>query len=144
MDVSLYDERNAEYLTLIKGWLKHAKTVYVWKGLPKSVILPTGGHTAQALHIKVLCITVRAYRRSCRTTMFVVAESLYAFMQELAELGVRGYFAEGWGYPGADMADLRVFLAGRMTFNATLDIDTLVTEFLDNYYGGGVVRIQIR
>ena len=61
-------------------------------------------------------------------------------MQELAELGVKGYFAEGWTWPGADMADLRVYLAARMTFDATLDIDHLAAEFLDNYYGGGVVR----
>ena len=55
------------------------------------------------------------------------------FLQELAELGIRGYFAEGWTWPGADMADLRVFLAGRMTFDATLDIDHLVAKFLENY-----------
>ena len=64
-------------------------------------------------------------------------------MQEIAELGVRGYFAEGWSFPGADMADMRVFLAGRMTFNASLDIEHLVAEFLDCYYGGGVVRNEI-
>ena len=51
--MSLYDKRNAYPLALIKTWLKHAKTVYIWKGIPKSVILPFGGHTAQALHIKV-------------------------------------------------------------------------------------------
>ena len=27
-----------------------------------------------------------------------------------------------------------------MTFDATLDIDHLLAEFLDNYYGGGAVR----
>jgi hypothetical protein len=45
-------------LALIKEWLKHAKTVYIWKGIDKSLILPTGGHTVQALHIKVC-------RRAC-------------------------------------------------------------------------------
>ena len=64
-------------------------------------------------------------------------------MQELAELGIRGYFAEGWTWQGADMADLRVFLAGRMTFDATLDIDNLVTEFLENYYGGGAAAKKV-
>ena len=53
LDVSLHDKENAVVLALIKGWLKHAKTVYIWKGIPKSVILPFGGHRAQALHIKV-------------------------------------------------------------------------------------------
>jgi hypothetical protein len=41
------------------------------------------------------------------------------------------------------MADLRVFLAARMTFDATLDIERLLTEFLDNYYGGGVVAAKV-
>jgi hypothetical protein len=70
--------------------------------------MPHGDCTAQALHIK-----------------------------ELSELGVTGYFAEGNGVPGSDMADLRVFLAGRLTFDATLDIDKLLADFLDIYYGGG-------
>jgi hypothetical protein len=42
------------------------------------------------------------------------------------------------------MADLRVFLAARMAFNATLDIDTLVEEFLETYYGGGAVAAKVR
>ena len=41
------------------------------------------------------------------------------------------------------MADLRVFLAGRMTFDATLDIDHLIADFLDNYYGGGEAAAKI-
>ena len=53
VDVSLYAPENAVVLALIKGWLKHAKTVYIWKGITKSLILPAGGHTTQALHIKV-------------------------------------------------------------------------------------------
>ena len=64
-------------------------------------------------------------------------------MQELAALGVRGYFAEGDTFPGTDMADLRVFLAARMTFDATLDIDHLVAEFLENYYGGGAAAAKV-
>ena len=137
VDVSLHDKENAVALALIKGWLKHATTVYIWKGIPKSVILPHGGHTAQALHIKV--------RLSLVTLLVLVCCLLYSLsdLQELAELGVRGYFAEGWTWEGADMADLRVFLAGRMTFDATLDIDTLVAEFLENYYGGGAAAAKV-
>jgi len=41
------------------------------------------------------------------------------------------------------MADLRVFLAARMTFDATLDIDHLVAEFLENYYGGGAAAAKV-
>jgi hypothetical protein len=41
------------------------------------------------------------------------------------------------------MADLRVFLAARMTFDATLDIDHLVAEFLENYYGGGTAAANV-
>lgn len=107
-DVSLYHQENADNLALVKGWLQHASTVYIWNGIQKSVILPHGDVLAQALHIK-----------------------------ELAALGVKGYFAEGATMPGSDMVDLRVFLAARLTFNASLDIDALVADFLETYYGGG-------
>ena len=30
--MSLHDEANAEHLALVKGWLEHAKTVYIWDG----------------------------------------------------------------------------------------------------------------
>ena len=112
--LSLHHEENADKLALVKGWTRHAKTVYIWNGIEKSVILPHGDVLAQALHIK-----------------------------ELAELGVTGYFAEGATWQGSDMVDLRVFLAARLTFNATLDIDTLVTEFLETYYGGGVAAASV-
>jgi hypothetical protein len=113
-DVSLYHPDNADNLALVKGWLEHAKTVYIWNGIEKSVILPHGDVLAQPLHIK-----------------------------ELAELGVKGYFAEGSTEPGSDMVDLRVFLAARLTFNASLDIDTLVGEFLETYYGGGAAAQSV-
>lgn len=106
-DVSLYHPENAYHLALVKGWLQHASTVYIWNGIEKSVILPHGDVLAQALHIK-----------------------------ELAALGVKGYFAEGSTMPGSDMVDLRAFLAARLTFDASLDIDTLVADFLEAYYGG--------
>ena len=112
--LSLHHEENAGELALVEGWVKHAATVYVWNGLGKSVIMPHGDVLAQALHIK-----------------------------ELAELGVTGYFAEGATEPGSDMADLRVFLAARMMFNSTLDIGTLVAEFLETYYGGGVAAASV-
>ena len=76
-----------------------------------------------------------------------MAQALH--IKELAELGVglhgtvRGYFAEGSTFPGTDMADLRVFLAARMTFDVTLDIDTLVAEFLETYYGGGTAAANV-
>ncbi len=107
--VSLYHPDNAQNLAVTKGWLQHAKTVYVWNEVNNGQILPHGDVTAQALHLK-----------------------------ELAALGVTGYFAEGSAIPGADMHDLRVFLAGRLTFNASLSVDELVESFLHEYYGGGV------
>ena len=58
LDVSLHDKENAVALAQIKGWLNHSKTVYIWKGISKSVILPYGGHRSQALHIKVCLLRV--------------------------------------------------------------------------------------
>ena len=42
------------------------------------------------------------------------------------------------------MADLRVFLASRMMFNASLDVEHLLTEFLNEYYGGGQVAANVK
>ena len=112
--VSLHHLKNAFNLAVVKGWVRAAKTVYIWNGVNNGEILPHGDCIAQALHIK-----------------------------ELAELGVTGYFAEGNGVPGSDFADLRVFLAGRMAFDTTLDIEKLLAEFLDNYYGGGEVAKKV-
>jgi hypothetical protein len=112
--LSLHHAENADKLALVQGWVKHAKTVYIWNGIEKSTVLPHGDVLAQALHIK-----------------------------ELAELGVTGYFAEGATWPGSDMIDLRVFLAARLTFNASLDIDKLVAQFLQTYYGGGAAAVSV-
>ena len=113
-DVSLHHAENADKLALVEGWLQHADTVHIWNGLGANVILPHGDVMAQALHIK-----------------------------ELAGLGVKGYFAEGATWPGSDMVDLRVFLAARLTFDASLDITTLVKEFLVTYYGGGAAAAKV-
>ena len=111
---SMYNKENADKLALVKGWVEHAKTVYIWNGIEKSVVLPHADVLTQALHIK-----------------------------ELFELGVTGYFAEGATWPGSDMTDLRVFLAARLTYDATLDIETLVAEFLETYYGGGAAAASV-
>ena len=113
-DVSLHHKRNSADLQLIQRWLTHSETVYIWNGVNEGAILPHGDYLAQALHIK-----------------------------ELAKLGVKGYFAEGSTWPGSDMADLRVFLAGRTMFDASLDTDTLVAEFVQTYYGGGAAAAGV-
>ena len=64
VDVSLHAPENAVVLALIKEWLKHATTVYIWKGIDKSLMLPTGGHTVQALHIKVCRLLLDLARNS--------------------------------------------------------------------------------
>eukprot|EP01051_Picozoa_sp_SAG22_P005699 SAG22_NODE_347_length_11873_cov_15.313997_3_plen_1456_part_00 len=112
--VSLHAPANADKLSLVQEWMKVAKTVYVWDGISEDVILPHGDYTAQALHIK-----------------------------ELAQLGVTGYFAEASSLPGSDMNDLRAFMAGRMVFDPSLDVDELLREFLETYYGGGAAAHSV-
>jgi hypothetical protein len=56
---------------------------------------------------------------------------------------IQGYFAEGSSLPNPDMGDLRVFLAGRMTFDPSLDIQPLLEDFLHTYYGGGVATESV-
>eukprot|EP01044_Picomonas_judraskeda_P027543 COSAG03_NODE_8792_length_771_cov_1.154762_2_plen_194_part_01 len=115
--VSLYHPYNAYILDALQRWLKVAKTVFIWDGYPDNdawSMVPSYNYLANSLHIK-----------------------------ELAQLGVTGYFAEGWPNPGHDMVDLRVFLGGRMAFDPSLDADKLLTEFTETYYGGGVASTNV-
>ena len=52
------------------------------------------------------------------------------------EHGVRGIFEEGsYATSGGDMDALKDYVMGRMLWNATLDPDTLIQEFLTGYFG---------
>ena len=42
------------------------------------------------------------------------------------------------------MVDLRVFLAGRMAFDSTLNETKLLDEFLETYYGGGLAAGHVK
>ena len=63
-------------------------------------------------------------------------------IKEMGQLGVTGYVAFGNEFR-PDMVDLMAFLSGRLMFNATLDVDTLLAEFLDEYYGGGETSANV-
>jgi hypothetical protein len=56
---------------------------------------------------------------------------------------VTGYFAEASSIPGSDMSDLRAFMAGRMVFDPSLDVDELLQEFVETFYGGGAAAKRV-
>jgi Domain of unknown function (DUF4838)/Glycosyl hydrolase family 67 N-terminus len=56
---------------------------------------------------------------------------------------VDGYFAEGvWDTPGGEFMALRDWLIARLTWNPSQNIDALIEEFTDGYYGPAGARIR--
>jgi len=113
--VSLHHPLNAANLALVTGWRAVAKHVFIWDGgvdNTKWTLVPQGNYLAEAQHIR-----------------------------ELAQLGATGYFAEGSGIPGADMCDLKTYLAGRMAFDPTLDENALLSNFTEAYYEAASVHM---
>ncbi|PTY03432.1 hypothetical protein DB346_05995 [Verrucomicrobia bacterium LW23] len=50
--------------------------------------------------------------------------------------GVHGYFVEGnWNSPGGEFSSLRAWLIARLTWDPTLNVRALITDYCDTYYG---------
>lgn len=64
-------------------------------------------------------------------------------IQWLATLpNVAGYFAEGsWNTPDAEFASLRAWLIARLLWDPAQDVEALVAEFVDGYYGAAAPEI---
>ena len=61
-----------------------------------------------------------------------------------ARKGATGVFEEGTPHtPGGDMDVLKSFLFGRMMWNASLDPDALITQFLERYYGPAAPFVRL-
>lgn len=55
---------------------------------------------------------------------------------------VTGYFAEGsWNTPDAEFASLRAWLIARLLWDPAQDVEALVAEFADGYYGAAAPDI---
>jgi hypothetical protein len=66
--------------------------------------------------------------------------NLYAIARSIKWLSslphVRGYFGEGtWDTPGAEFASLRAWLISRLLWNPAENIDDLITDYCEKYYG---------
>lgn len=76
---------------------------------------------------------VRVYEGSIETGNFMPPYPNYfaiaARIKEFAELGIKGYFGEGQTTGVPDMKGLRGFLIGRLLFDPSLSIGTLVARY---------------
>lgn len=104
MSAPLADPRNARWHKRVADWLDAASSVWIWSYTEGHSILPNINH-------------------------FSIGEDI----THLAELGVKGYFAEGDATPAKDL--LKHYLIGRKTFNPQLSTNDTIKEFLEPYYG---------
>lgn len=64
--------------------------------------------------------------------------NLYTFQENLKyyeRVGVKGVFAQGSGESYSEMAELKSYLLSKLLWNPSLDVDSLMDEFLTGYYG---------
>lgn len=64
--------------------------------------------------------------------------NIYTIKQNLEyyrNMRVKGVFSQGSGETYSDMAELKSYLMAKLLWNPSLDIDSLMTDFLEGYYG---------
>ena len=105
--VPLSHPLNKPTLDLVQAWTRAAKTLFVWDYTVSFYdnMLPWASYRSQALH-----------------------------MQELTQLGIQGYFGQGWSHAGVDMIDLKTYVASRVAYDPRMDVDKLIVEFTDDFY----------
>ncbi len=114
---ALNEGDNAELGRHLEGWNRIARHVLVWDHVVNyaGFIQPTPN--------------LRAVARSIRW---------------LAGLeNVEGYFAEAaWNTPAADFANLRHWLIARLLWNPEEDVEALLVDFTDGYYGPAGAKLR--
>jgi len=105
----LSDERNKTFRDDIVGWSKICKRLYIWD------------YTTNFRH----------YFRP-HPNLRVLGDNIRFFVKH----GVKGIFEQGaYTSNGAEMAELRAWVLGKLLWNPALDDGKLIEEFLDGYYG---------
>ncbi len=109
--VPLYDDRNKDFRDDLIGWTKICNRLYFWDYVGDF-------HSALQPHpnFRVLGLNARY----------------------LAQLGVKGIFGESpdGEVPGADpLSAMRYWILGKLYWNPDLDVQKLMEQFCDGYYG---------
>lgn len=105
------DERNRQWKDDLFGWLKLSKRIYIYD-YPCNVSFEQTPHP----NLPALAENIRFY----------------------AENGVVGYFGEGIlnsGTGGTELAELRAWVIAKLLWNPKADLNKLIKEFCDGYYG---------
>ncbi len=107
--------QNADFLADLRGWSAIANQVYVW----------------------TYVTDFRYY-----DLPFPNLRSLGPNLRLLADLGVRGVFAQSHGQStSGDLSELRNYVVARLLWNPYLDAQTLVDEFCHLHYGQAASEI---
>ena len=113
----LSDQANASIRDGLTGWNAISKNILVWDHITNfsGFIQPT-------------------------PNIFPIAKSI----QWLGGLNhVQGYFAEGsWDTPGSEFSALRAWLFARLLWDPNQDVNALIADFCDRYYGPASKAIQ--
>ncbi|HIE09653.1 MAG TPA: DUF4838 domain-containing protein, partial [Armatimonadetes bacterium] len=100
---------NKGFFENLKGWCKISPKVYIWDYVVNFAhyIMPRPNFYAMARNIRI-------YR----------------------DLGVKGVFAQGsYNTPGGEFAELRAYVVAKLLWNPDRDLDEIVDDFLQGYYG---------
>lgn len=100
---------NRVFYENLKGWCEISPKVYIWDYVVdfSHYIMPFPNFYAIARNIRI-------YR----------------------DIGVKGLFPQGcYDTPGGEFAELRAYVLAKLLWNPDRDVDELVDEFLQSYYG---------
>jgi hypothetical protein len=105
--VPLSHPLNKPIIERVRAWARAVPTLWIWDYTVSfySNMLPWANYYTQANRI-----------------------------QELHQLGVKGYFGQGWDHAGVELIDLKTYVASRTAFDPSLNIEELTVEFTDGFY----------
>jgi hypothetical protein len=111
------DKSNTEIRIALQGWNKIAKNLGVW-----DYITNFQNYLQPLPNIYPMCQNIQ-------------------FLSDLD--AIKGYFGQGaYNTEGAELSDLRVWIASRLLWNPQQDYKALINEFVEGYYGPAAPYIK--
>lgn len=109
------DQRNNEYISNITKWAQISKNLMVWDYVInyKHFLMPFPNITTMGENIK-----------------FFVKQ------------GAKGLFIQGDYYPGGEFQELRTYIAAKLMWNPQEDINQIIDDFLNGFYGNAAPHIK--
>ena len=111
------DRRNAAAIAVLREWKQAVGTLFVWD------------HAEDHLNSMVP-----------HPNYFLLGDRI----KYLVDLGVTGYYTDGNADEAADMAALKAYVIGRISFDPALETAAVIHEFVAVYYGVGAGPLVIQ